>query len=98
MRDVGLIWFSPILPMRAPECRELMGELHATIAEHGFDPLITLSSVSPRSLCCVTSLHFRKNSPEQRRAQQCYQTLRQNCAQLGYYPYRSFDAAHLTEK
>jgi hypothetical protein len=64
------------------------------LREFRFDPLLTLSSVNPRALCCVASLNFdRTNAEERARAAVCHQKLLDSLAARGYFPYRLPTAA-----
>ena len=59
-------------------------------SEFGFDPLITMSSVNERSLCCVTSINYNKQDPaDGQRAAKCYRQLTTELAAIGYLPYRT---------
>lgn len=94
--DCGLIWCSPVLPMTRPACDEVLAIVTAALTRHQFEPLITMSSINARALCCVASLCFDRTSPDEAaRAALCHQELLQELAASGYYPYRGRHAAAL---
>lgn len=97
IRSQGLIWISPVLPMTSTACREATNLIEEVLFEHEFDALMTLSAVTPRALCCVTSIHYDKESLEDTgRATSCYEVLLNRLMNKGFLPYRS--AAPTTAK
>jgi 4-cresol dehydrogenase (hydroxylating) len=87
--DFGCIWLSPVLPMTGQACQEVLALIEPVLARHKFEPLMTLSTVSERALCCVTQISFNKaDSGERARAAECYDHLFQLLLQNGFVPYR----------
>jgi 4-cresol dehydrogenase (hydroxylating) len=55
----------------------------------GFEPLISLTLISPRSVNCVISITYDRDVPgEDDRALRCYKALAEKCTSAGYFPYR----------
>jgi len=58
-------------------------------AQYGFEPLITMTSITPRALCSVMTVAFDKDiAKEAQNALNCYDALWKACAEAGYIPYR----------
>jgi 4-cresol dehydrogenase (hydroxylating) len=86
----GMMWLAPVLPATGESVRELLGLLEPVYERCGFEPLITLSVLSPRALCCVATVSFDKDNPEEcRKAADCYNQLFELCVGRGYVPYRA---------
>jgi 4-cresol dehydrogenase (hydroxylating) flavoprotein subunit len=85
----GLIWYSPLVPMkpvRVRRCVELVAE---TCASHGVEPLITLTSLSDRCFdSSVPVLFDRRDANQTARAQSCYRALLDAGRREGFLPYR----------
>lgn len=85
----GILWYAPLLPFtpQAVRCyREIMGEV---LARHGFDPLLAVTSRSPRVLSATIPLLFDPANPEEvARAKACYRDLVSSGLRRGWPPYR----------
>ena len=89
IRDSGLIWVSPVAPMTSHHAEQLLQIVQPIFHEFQFDPLITLTSINERALCCVTSINFdKKNRSDADRAANCEISLRSELKSAGYYCYR----------
>lgn len=85
----GLIWYSPIVPMRPGDVRQYVDHLVLTTRKHGFEPLITLTSVSDRCFDSSVPLLFDRNSEfAMERARRCYMDLLESGRKRGVLPYR----------
>jgi 4-cresol dehydrogenase (hydroxylating) len=90
IRATGLIWISPVIPMTREYFPTVIDDLSATISGYGFDPLITLTSVTERAVCCVTSINFDKEcESESQRALACAEALNNKLQSQGLHCYRS---------
>ncbi len=88
--DCGTIWLAPVLPMTAAACREVCGIIEPLMTERGFEPLMTVTSISGRALCCVLNICYDRDNPaETSRAGRCYDVLFDRLASAGYLPYRA---------
>jgi 4-cresol dehydrogenase (hydroxylating) flavoprotein subunit len=93
----GLTWYAPLVPM-APAAVSAYCRMVETICRaHGFEPMITLTSLSPRCFDSSVPLLFDPQVPgEAARARACYEALFAAGRRLGFLPYRiGADAAHL---
>lgn len=89
VRETGLIWVSPILPMTGKDVDRMENIVYPIFSRHGFDPLITLTSITERALCCVMSINYDKaEEADVERAQQCASEMKAALAAAGYYSYR----------
>ena len=87
--NCGMLWVSPIAPMRG----ELVLRLHALaepiFQEHGFDLFVTFSMINDRALGGVITVAYDKDDArEVERAQACYRRLFEVLMVAGYLPYR----------
>lgn len=90
IRDRGLIWHSPVIPMTCNHARQLIELAEPVFHEFGFDFLITLTAINERAMCSVMSINYDKSdSDETRRAFECKQRLVSTLDKVGYYSYRS---------
>jgi 4-cresol dehydrogenase (hydroxylating) len=85
----GLIWYSPLVPMKPDRVRryvELVGEI---CSAYGIEPLITLTSLSERCFdSSVPVLFDRQDEGQTARAQSCYRALFEAGRREGFLPYR----------
>ncbi len=88
--QVGLMWLSPVLPMTGDACREVLELVEPIFLAHHFEPLITMSAINTRALCCVMSICYDKtSSQESESAERCYETMSNTLLARGYLPYRT---------
>ena len=87
--DRGLIWYSPLVPMVPDAVLAFQAMVTRVCLLHGFEPLITLTSLSDRCFDSSVPLLFDGRSPaEKERAQRCFDMLFDEGRQLGFVPYR----------
>ncbi|MFO0948320.1 MAG: FAD-binding oxidoreductase [Planctomycetota bacterium] len=85
----GFYWISPIIPMMGKNALELVALMEPIFAKHRFEMLITMTSITPRALCCVTTVAFDKEDPEEcARGSACYDELFDVLMNRGHIPYR----------
>jgi len=85
----GLLWCSPISPTDGHHAEELTRLACETLLGHGFEPMISLSMVSERTLACVVSIGYDRDEPdEDEKAMTCYKDLLARLAASGYHSYR----------
>ena len=85
----GLLWASPVAPADGREARSLCTLASDVLLDHGFEPMISLTMITERSLACVVSIAFDRELPgEDQRALDCYHDLMGRLASGGYYSYR----------
>lgn len=85
----GLLWVSPILPMRGADVLRLHALVAPIFAHHGFDLFMTISLVNERALCAVITIAFdRDNAAETARARACHAAVFAKVLAAGYIPYR----------
>jgi 4-cresol dehydrogenase (hydroxylating) len=59
------------------------------LLEYGFEPGISLTLITERSVCCVVSISYDRNVPGQdEQAMACYKHLLGVLGEHGYYSYR----------
>jgi len=87
--NCGLLWVSPILPMRGADVLALHALAAPIFARHGFDLFVTFSMINERALGGVLTVAYDKEDPaEVERAKQCYRALFDAVMAAGYIPYR----------
>lgn len=87
--NCGMLWISPVLPMRGADVLELHGLVEPIFRDHGFDLFITFSMINERSLGGVITIAYDKEDAlEAERARSCYQKVFDRVMGAGYIPYR----------
>jgi 4-cresol dehydrogenase (hydroxylating) len=85
----GLLWFPPVLPFTGEAVKELLSLAEPIFARYGFDFLITLSSVTERSLGGVMTIAYDlEDEAECAAARDCANTLCETMMDAGFPPYR----------
>jgi 4-cresol dehydrogenase (hydroxylating) flavoprotein subunit len=89
-RDLcGLLWYSPIAPARGAQVADLTQIASQTLLSFGFEPMISLTMLTPRTVLCVISITYdRQTAGQDSQAKACYDELVRRCNRGGYYPYR----------
>ena len=85
----GLIWYAPLVPMAPDTVLAFEAMVTRVCLQHGFEPLITLTSLSERCFDSSIPLLFDgRSSAEHERAWHCFDQLFDEGRQLGIVPYR----------
>jgi 4-cresol dehydrogenase (hydroxylating) len=85
----GLIWFAPVAPADGSAVSELVDIAENTLLDRGFEPMISLTTITERSVASVISIAYDRDVPgEDARAMACYNDLREHLTSRGFYPYR----------
>lgn len=85
----GLLWYAPVAPADGDQVARLAQIATETLLSFGFEPMISLTVLTPRTVSCVLSITYdREIAGQDERAQACYDDLASRCTQAGFYPYR----------
>lgn len=85
----GLLWYSPIVPIRAGSVTRFVEFAESVCQRHGFEAPITLTCLSVRCFASTVPLLFDpRNADEGERARRCYTELFLNGRERGFLPYR----------
>jgi 4-cresol dehydrogenase (hydroxylating) flavoprotein subunit len=85
----GLLWYAPVAPASGKDVADLAGLAASTLLDFGFEPMISLTLLTPRTIYAVLSITYDRDlSGEDERAMDCYHALVQRCENAGFYPYR----------
>jgi 4-cresol dehydrogenase (hydroxylating) len=85
----GLLWLSPVLPLRGADLLEVHALAEPLFRRFGFDLFCTFSMINERSLGAVLTIAYDQDDPaEVQRAHQCYRTLFDTFVAGGFLPYR----------
>jgi 4-cresol dehydrogenase (hydroxylating) len=85
----GILWYAPLVPFNAADVRRYRDVMSACLLDHGFDPLLAVTSRSTRVLSGTIPLLFDRTNPEQvARAKACYRALVATGLKEGWPPYR----------
>ena len=85
----GLLWASPVAPADGAHASRLTALASGILLDRGFEPMISLTMITERSLACVISIAFDREVPgEDVRALDCYRHLMEQLASGGYHSYR----------
>jgi hypothetical protein len=86
---VGLLWYSPLVPMIPTAARQAVCLVRDVCPRHGIEPIITFSTVAEGCFDSTVPLLFDVTDAEQvRRASACYEELFERGTALGFVPYR----------
>ncbi len=85
----GILWYAPLVPFMADEVERYRSVMSKCLTDHGFDPLLAVTSRSSRTLSGTIPLLFdRKNPDDVARAKNCYRALVKTGLENGWPPYR----------
>jgi 4-cresol dehydrogenase (hydroxylating) len=92
----GLLWCSPVAPNDGEHATRITSLATGLVLNHGFEPAISLTMLTDRTLSCIISLTYDRDVPgEDERAMKCYHELLDALAEHGYHSYRlSVGAMH----
>lgn len=86
---VGLLFCCPALPLEGEKARKEIARAEAVFGRFGFQPYITLNLINTKVLLCVLNLVFDRTDPDRTaQAHCCVDTLFEEWAKVGIYPYR----------
>jgi len=85
----GLMWFAPLVPMRADGVRRFVEMVKDVAPKHGMEPLITLTTLSDKLFDSTVPIVFDVSRQEQLdQASACRKQLWQRGSAIGCFPYR----------
>lgn len=85
----GLLWYAPVFPAEGAAVAALTNLASKTLLEFGFEPMISLTLLTPRAVYAVISITYDRDLVgEDDRAMACYSELARRCTADGFYPYR----------
>lgn len=84
----GLLWYVPIVPMRGEDARRYANMVGRICGKHGFDDMITFSSLSPTAFDSTVPLIFEPTEEGSARAMACLRDLIEEGRREGFHPYR----------
>jgi 4-cresol dehydrogenase (hydroxylating) len=85
----GLMWYSPVAPAEGSHAVALAEISSDILMRHGFEPMLSITLNTDRSMICVISLTYdREVSGEDGRARRCSAELEAELTDRGYLPYR----------
>lgn len=92
----GLMWYAPIVPMKADATSCLVDYVRRICGQHGMEPLITLSTHGWQCFCATIPILFDRHDPaDTARARACRSALLAEGRRHGFLPYRtSVDQMH----
>lgn len=86
----GFLWLSPVIPATRDDVQRLHAVVEPIFAKHRFEYQATLTMVTERALCAVTTVCFDKQDPaDAARARACHDELLEALLAAGYPPYRA---------
>jgi 4-cresol dehydrogenase (hydroxylating) len=85
----GLLWCSPVIPATGDDAVKATRLAADVLLAHGFEPQMSLSIATERSLICVTTISYDRHvAGEDEKAARCYAELTDRMIAAGYPPYR----------
>jgi len=86
----GLLWLSPVLPLRGDDARQVERIVRPLLGKHGFDFLSTFTLLNARSMVGIINIAFdTKDAAASARAAACYEETMRALITAGYPPYRA---------
>ena len=87
--NVGLLFCCPSLPLEGGAACEVVDCVQRVFQRFGFEPYMTLNIVNTKTLLCVLNLVFQRSDAHRARdAHRCVDSLFEEWARRGIYPYR----------
>jgi 4-cresol dehydrogenase (hydroxylating) flavoprotein subunit len=87
--DCGLIWFSPLLPIRPNTVEVFIKKVTSICKKYNIDPLITLTTISDLCFDSTIPILYNKNKINDKKiARSCYNELFKMSRDIGLMPYR----------
>jgi 4-cresol dehydrogenase (hydroxylating) len=85
----GLLWVSPVLPLRGADMLAVHALAQASFDRYGFDLFATFSMINERTLGGVLTIAYDKEDPDEvARARACHDEVFERMFEAGYIPYR----------
>ena len=85
----GLLWCAPIAPLEGAHAVAISKIAHRVLPAHGFEPMISLTLLTERTIGCVISISYDRDvEGEDEKALRCYELLLRELNNEGYFPYR----------
>jgi len=85
----GLLWCSPVAPNDGFHAAEITSLASEVMLRNGFEPAISMTVLTDRTLSCVISLTYDRDIPgEDEKAMACYYELLDRLSRAGYHSYR----------
>lgn len=89
-KDLGLIWYAPVIKASPSNAVELVNIAGALYRKYGFEMPITMIFIEDSTIISVFSINFnKKNKDESIRAHKLYNELIEGCKSKGIMPYRN---------
>lgn len=86
----GLLWVSPVLPLRGEDMLAVYALAEAQFEHYGFDLFATFSMINERTLGGVLTVAYDRDDPEEAaRARACHDAVFAQMLEAGYIPYRA---------
>lgn len=84
----GILWYAPLVPLTISGVKKYIATTTSILLDHGFDPLLAVTTRSSRVHSGTIPLIFRKTPEDIARAKACYQALVASGISNGMPPYR----------
>lgn len=87
--NCGVMWLAPVAPTSGAHAAAIWDIVKTTMLRYGFEPSVSITLISERSIDCVINLAFDRDvTGEDQRAMACHDDMLQQFCAAGYYPYR----------
>ncbi len=85
----GLLWCAPVAPMEGGHAMVICNLARQTLLEFDFEPMISVTLLTERSLSCVITIAYDRCVPgEDEKAMACHRRLLEQLIEAGYHSYR----------
>ena len=84
-----MLWYAPVSPADGATVAKLTQIASDALIGFGFEPMISLTVLTPRTVLCVISITYdREVAGQDEQAKTCYDQLVSRCNREGFFPYR----------
>jgi FAD/FMN-containing dehydrogenase len=84
---VGMLWYAPVIPLKRSNVEEITETVKRTLLEHGFEPAMTITTLSAKCAVGVVPIIYKKPGGKGK-ALRCFRELWERGLECGCYPYR----------
>ncbi len=82
-------WICAVSSAEPSAIETLLSICHHTFDQHGYEPRVTLTNISPRAVILIANIRFDKDPESCAKAQAFYQQMDEKLLANGFCPYRS---------
>ena len=87
----GLLWCAPVAPMEGDHAMVICNLARQTLLEFGFEPMISVTLLTERSLSCVVTIAYdRCIEGEDEKAMACHRSLLEQLTEKRFFEFKNY--------